>query len=241
MFTQEITQNTVNNVTLTSSINPSELEREVYWNSFYEASSPKRNTPSQFATFIANEFPFLNWVIDIGCGNGRDSLFFHEAGYNIIGIDGSSSAIQKSLSTMNESKYNDVSSTFICEKIDQLQFHSEFINNAQKISKIIYSRFFLHAINEQEEESFVQIASEISCPGDVLALEFRTTNDQYRPKVTGAHYRRFIEPSKLIEKLNQTNKWKKIYQIEGVGLAKFKSDDAYVCRLIFVASDKVTQ
>ena len=65
-----------------------------YWSSFYgEETHPI--FPSQFAIFthcnILNQYEN---ILELGCGNGRDSLFFQSVGYNVLGID---QVISKSL------------------------------------------------------------------------------------------------------------------------------------------------
>lgn len=63
-----------------------------YWNNFYSNNGAVLYQ-SQFAAHILNEFSSTKKIIDIGCGNGRDSLFFASHGLNVLGIDGSLSAI----------------------------------------------------------------------------------------------------------------------------------------------------
>lgn len=42
---------------------------------------------------MANELDRSTTIIDVGCGNARDSLFFEKYGYNTIGLDASDTAI----------------------------------------------------------------------------------------------------------------------------------------------------
>ena len=66
-----------------------------YWDSFYlQDGAPDK--PSNFATFIANEYSkFCNLIMDVGCGNGRDSFYFASQGIKSIGIDQSDEVIKK--------------------------------------------------------------------------------------------------------------------------------------------------
>ena len=66
-----------------------------YWNNFY--GDKKKFGESSFARFvlkkIKNKKNFK--IIDIGCGNGRDSFFFSKKKFNVTGVDISSRAIKR--------------------------------------------------------------------------------------------------------------------------------------------------
>ena len=47
-----------------------------YWDKYYsKLKNNNRLIPSQFAAFVAGELNTNSILIDIGCGNGRDSFF----------------------------------------------------------------------------------------------------------------------------------------------------------------------
>ena len=56
---------------------------------------------------------------------------------------------------------------------------------------LFYMRFFLHSIPEDVQETLIGVISSCARPGDMLAAEFRTTEDASAKKVFGRHYRRF--------------------------------------------------
>ena len=69
-----------------------------YWKKFYNSlnlSSEKRMPPSQFAAFCVTELKNLNinQLIELGSGDGRDSIFFAEEGLNVYASDKNSTAI----------------------------------------------------------------------------------------------------------------------------------------------------
>ena len=68
--------------------------------------------------------------------------------------------------------------------------------------------------------------------GDLLFLEYRNQDDEVRTKITPLHFRAFYESSK-ISYLAASKGLKKIYEISGLGLAKWNADDAAVTRQIF--------
>ena len=60
-----------------------------YWNDFYKKNSVTTE-PSPFARFISDlKLEDCGDIVDVGCGNGRDTLFFTELGFNCIGVDNS--------------------------------------------------------------------------------------------------------------------------------------------------------
>ena len=232
---------TITNSHLRSTLNQDEVNyfgltkeglRRSYWDDYY-ANIKKLNVPSQFAAFIANEYIDFPLIIDIGCGNGRDTQFFSYLGFNTIGIDGSESAIQY----CNQNIFNsdDIQKKNIFLKHDILELHQDakFIESINKTKKIFYSRFFLHAINHGEESCLFKFIQKSCCPGDFICLEFRTSLDENRSKVTGSHYRRYIDVDSFMKSIQSLMNLELIYLTEGIGLAKYKSDDAHVCRVIF--------
>ena len=80
------------------------------------------------------------------------------------------------------------------------------------------------------------LASDLTDPGDLLAVEYRTIRDLRGPKVTASHYRRYILPA-AFEARALGRGFDVIYAVEGFGFAKYKEDDAYVARTIFRRHD----
>ena len=61
-------------------------ENKKYWTNFYKSFNEKN--PSSFAIFCDTYFNLKNTLItDFGCGNGRDTIFFHNLGYKVWGVD----------------------------------------------------------------------------------------------------------------------------------------------------------
>jgi len=201
-----------------------------YWEVFYKK---QRNQfpPSQFAAFIANEFKDHPLFIDIGCGNGRDSLFFSYLGHDVVGIDKSSAAIEFCNSQMMST--NKRMSTFINSDICDLESHDTLFESLKLVKKVIYSRFFIHAIQEDKEDELFEFIRNICLnKEDVIALEFRTEEDAQNPKQAQAHFRRFISPNNLANKMQNSFNLQIEYQVQGYGMAKYGIEDAHVCRII---------
>lgn len=176
---------------------------EAYWNKYYAervATSESRVKPSLFADAMLHKYMEKGrHLVELGCGNGRDSLYFAKNGLNVTGIDASKVAIDE----LRQKNSLD-NCVFICD---------DFVS-AESIYQIqydyCYSRFTLHAINEQQETQILKKAYEMLKEGGYLFIEARSVNDkkyglgqavERNAFICDGHYRRFIELSKLLMKL----------------------------------------
>ena len=199
-----------------------------YWNNFYK--NKINMLPTQFAVFVANEYPEKNNVIDFGCGSGRDTLFLAKFYKKVIGIDASGEIIARNKKLKNSNK----NITFLLNDLSNENVLVDLLNNelGQIENCIFYARFFIHAVDEDTENKLLNLYK-ICKSNNLLALEFRTSKDENLKKQFGNHYRRFIDLNNLIDKV-QNLKLRVKYLVEGQGYAKYKVDDAYVARLMVI-------
>lgn len=200
-----------------------------FWNKFYK-NKLAVNKPSNFAIFVNN---FLKKkktkIVDVGCGNGRDLIFFKRKKFDFIGIDLSNNASQLIKKKLKKTEDKN--------KI----FNDDFVkfNYKKKIKNkfSIYSRFTWHTINKKNESLFINKISNLSNL-EYLFIETRSIKDDLFGKgkkiskyefITD-HYRRFINKKELIKKLKK--KFKIIYLKEKKGFSKFKKEDPCLIRLI---------
>jgi ubiquinone/menaquinone biosynthesis C-methylase UbiE len=200
-----------------------------YWETYY-ANQRTTDQPSDFARFCAKKYSSkFGQFFDIGCGNGRDTLFFSSQNIPCIGIDQSQQAITKN----NEKK----------KQLDlPAQFHiGDFSNfDYDSVSKdlfSVYSRFTLHAINYEEE---TRLFDHINRSKNLayLFIEARSIKDALYGSGTkvglheyvSTHYRRFIDPVVLKSKLEKTFDIE--YFEESQGFAKTETEDPCLIRLI---------
>ena len=210
-------------------------DEKSYWEGYY-AQSPthqRLRLPSQFASFCANELhqSSISQIVDLGCGNGRDSMFFAQTGFSVISIDQSENAIEhlgsfgfENLTAVAQSAlspFNDVvGQTFDVEQ-----------------PMAIYARFFLHALTDSEIDAFFSNCAQMTKTDDLVMVEYRNTDDATKPKETAAHYRNYLDP-KVIAGLASKYGMRRVYETAGVGFAKYRSDDANVSRQIFAREAK---
>ena len=211
-----------------------------YWNEYYIHNAPSvENKPSEFAKYIESRFLYEKkpaHILELGCGNGRDSLFFLSEGHIITAIDGSDVAIH-----MLKRITNSNNALFVC---------GDFVKSKtlyQMKYDCIYSRFTLHAISEeQEDELLANIRYALNSNG-ILAIEARTTNDELYGKgieienntfFYNEHYRRFINVSVFRNKIEKLG-FDIIYLDESNGFSRTQDSDPVLMRCICTAKTGV--
>ena len=193
-----------------------------HWNKFYKTFNVGRET--SFARFVLKKINKKKSILEIGCGNGRDTFFFSKNKINITGIDISRIAIKK-----NKIKNNISFQCFdFCKK-----------KILKKNFDYIYARFFIHAINEKQEFFFFKNCIRSTKPNSQIFLEFRTTKDNLIKKgihlsknerVSG-HYRRFIDVNEFVKKIKKLG-FILVYLSRSKNFAKFNKEKPDICRVI---------
>ena len=64
-----------------------------HWDEYYRKGNVP-SFPSPFAEYVAKKLNTEQHILEIGCGNGRDSTFFSSKGHHVTGLDRSHKAIE---------------------------------------------------------------------------------------------------------------------------------------------------
>lgn len=135
-----------------------------YWNQFYANPDECILTPSSFALHVQKQIPPNSNILDIGCGNCRDSLFFAQQGHSVTAIDTSL----------------DTSTPNIQHKNLQLSNNNalSYLSNTNNTYNVIYMRWFLHALPlDQQQEIILYASKQLSKNGGTIWIENRSIND----------------------------------------------------------------
>lgn len=204
-----------------------------YWERFY-----KQNTllvPSQFCTMVATEIEQGPCVIELGCGNGRDSLYLARQQHNVSAVDMSHEAVKSCSEKAREKGLENVS--FMQGDLSNQNDMTQLFIQARQASTcgtvIGYSRFVMHSINDEQEAKFLENISSLMQEGEKIYFEFRSKEDAELDKTFGGHYRRFVDTDAFIAAQTQIYGFSLDYSLTGRGMAKYRSEDPYVSRLIF--------
>lgn len=203
-----------------------------YWNQYYNSGAAPLEA-SSFAKYVLENYlePSCR-LLELGCGNGRDSLYFGANGIQVIGIDSSKQVI---LQQQNNDPEGNV--LFVCDDFTKTNvlYQQQF--------NYCYSRFTLHAISLQQEEYVLQNVYQALKRGGksgFFFIEVRGVHDEIYGKgemvardsyIYEGHFRRFIRREELEERLRQ-NGFEIISSEENRGLAVYKNQDPMVIRIV---------
>jgi SAM-dependent methyltransferase len=132
----------------------------VYWETFYDEPDETIDNASQFAVYVAKHIQNSSDILDLGCGNCRDSIFFTKEGHSVTAVD---TALKKNT---REGSLRRV-------KEDVLQY----IQRTSASYDVIYMRWFLHALPVRQQYSVIRHAAACLRYGGTLWIENRSIND----------------------------------------------------------------
>lgn len=209
-----------------------EFDRDtVYWDDYYKANKATTNVSlfaqSIFEKYLAGK---TGKVLELGCGNGRDSRFFLSKGYDVTAIDASRNAIAE----LQKEFVGEEKAAFFC---------GDFVNEKSIYIErydFCYSRFSIHAIDEKQEDVLIKNVFSAMTAGGYFFIETRSVHDELYGKGRKAgedaffhdgHYRRFIRKEKLREKLEK-NGFVIVKLDEDRGFAPYGEEDPIIIRCI---------
>ena len=178
-----------------------------YWSIFYNKFNDLN--PSKFAEFIESYLNTFNKqfrILDIGCGNGRDTYYLAKK-HVVLGIDISN----------------------LPKDSDQARFQQENMVTFDKTNyDIIYSRFTFHSISDELQEKLIESIK----PNTILCIETRSDKDRDIEKTYGDnHYRNYTNLNKITLLLKKNN-FKIIHSSECRDVARYKSENPTCIRII---------
>jgi SAM-dependent methyltransferase len=221
---------------------------KIYWTDYY-CHNRKILAPSSFARFVARSGHLRRHVVDVGCGNGRDSFYLTAVRPTVIGIDNCSAAIEaaKAHEAPPTSKGVLRSLVGLFRKRPVLSFVHGDITDPETLQNLLrtarppsekggltlYVRFLLHAITRIQQDKFLECAAQDLQEGDTVAFEFRTDQDEHLKKNKKLDGRRFIRPEAIERQMGELG-FQLLKREEGINFSPHLSENPHLCRLIFV-------
>lgn len=203
------------------------IDDKKYWSDFY-FNNRLTEKPSLFAQYLIENFVIgsEDVLFELGCGNGRDSIFFEKNNIFVTAVD----QCENNIKLLNE-KYKNIN--FLAKDFTNL-------SNLECKVNVVYSRFTLHAINHEGEKRTLKWAYNNLKNNGVLCVEARTLKDPIFGKgidkgnniwFYNNHHRRFIDALSFKNRLVEIG-FEIVFFEENNGFAKFKDNDPVVLRAI---------
>lgn len=172
-------------------------------------------------------------VVDFGCGNGRDALFFANNGLPVLALDRSHEAVAI---VRGEALHRQLDLTALSVDLCRQADRATVVRHARRLGApaLCYGRFLFHSLPSTCAEALLREVSR-ALPATRWALEFRTTADRALPKVL-SHRRRFVSLPDILD-LARGLDYRVEYCVEGRGLAPFGPEDPVVARLLLSGPD----
>ncbi|GAA4722332.1 hypothetical protein GCM10023350_00500 [Nocardioides endophyticus] len=207
-----------------------EQRSKVYWADFYART--EYTTGSTFFEFVSDRPGTPGTVVDIGCGDGRDSCAFGATGSRVLGLDQSPVGIEHARRRAADLGLDRVEfRTCDVSRVEDLGAALDAVRDSAGAPTLFYLRFFLHAIRERVQVALLDAIDAHARPGDQLAAEFRTDRDADTSKVHPKHYRRFQNGPELVADL-QRRGWTIEHQEERSGLSPYGEEDPVLMRVV---------
>ena len=188
-----------------------------YWKNLYYSDVELPETHSSFADFVYSYLPEKQTLVDIGCGNGRDTAFFEKKYDRVYGYD-----------FVSNPKYLGDKSNLVIEDVED--FDISYV-------QIYYMRFFAHAIDENLFDGLLEKLS--FSKNSTICIETRSSKEYTNePKlitnfdsgIGSPHYRILYSKDYLEKKVSQS--FKIDYIVEDKDLSPYLKDNPYIIRII---------
>jgi tellurite methyltransferase len=195
-----------------------------YWDEFYKKDRTLTYKSSNFSKYVLQyirDNNFKGELVDIGCGNGKDLIYFYRNGMNVTGID-LSSTIHPILQTK-----------FVKDDIISYDY-SKF--------NMLYLRFVVHSLKEDELDKFLQNVSKNK--NQHIFIETRSstviTNEDksetfFKSCIGDTHFRMLYSKNYLTNKLSSY--FNIIESNEGL-YSPFRGENPYCLRFILNSCKK---
>ncbi|MDA0302807.1 MAG: class I SAM-dependent methyltransferase [Bacteroidetes bacterium] len=196
-----------------------------YWESYYR-QNPNPSGESPFARFVSGFLNEGDSLYELGCGNGRDSVFFGKKGVRVHAFD----QCEEELAYLTAQN-----------SLSNVHFEAGDFTNLGPKSRVdfIYSRFTLHSVTEDKEIDTLRWSFDALNENGLVFIEIRSILDELygqgekvgKNEFVTSHYRRFVALNSFVSRIEEAG-FSILYKLESKGLAPHGDDDPIVIRVV---------
>lgn len=129
--------------------------------------------PTEFAQEVQSLIPKKSTILDIGCGQGQDSLYFAEHGHEVAAIDNAETVIER-----NKQRHKHPNLSFGVMDISRpLSFANETFD-------VVYASFSLHYFTGGITKNIFEELARVTKNSGLLCFICKSTKDFYYGKGT---------------------------------------------------------
>lgn len=210
----------------------SSMRHRRHWDRLYDGAlgSEVSDSPSPFAAWVLPQLRADRPVLDVGCGNGRDTFWLADNGLTVIGLDYSKATMARcrarraetgSTATFRPMNFYDLRETLV---------RAALLGRETRGPRTVYARFLLHALEPDGRRAMWRFVDMVLRGRGDAFFEFRTPRDIGRPKAFERHFCQYLEPDEVCAEINQAG-GEVVERTEGVGLSPYDGEDPYLCRV----------
>jgi ubiquinone/menaquinone biosynthesis C-methylase UbiE len=195
-----------------------------YWDSVYRIGNVPTNE-SHFARCVLNKIKYNQVILDLGCGNGRDSAYFSNHKHTVLSLDNSHEALKKAQELSNNKIVP------ILADASKMSITSPFVD-------VVYSRFSLHSMDRDSYLKCIKNMWDCLKWEGSFFIEVRSVKDELfeegekvdKDTYTTDHSRRFFDIKTLVDDLESLG-FVVEFAEENKGWAVYKGSDPKVIRV----------
>lgn len=146
------------------------IKKEI-WDKRHKDSFGRLHRPTEFCKFVY--FNFLKdkkgKLLDLACGKGADSVFFHNKGFIVTGIDYSTEAIKQFNDT--QKRYEILISTLTKDITEPLPFEPRMFD-------VVYSRLGINYFDDETTKNIVSEVKRVLRSEGLFIFQVKSVNDK---------------------------------------------------------------
>jgi len=196
------------------------MKRKEVWEKLYEKKNRYGTEPCHFAIKSLEWMKKIkgNKILELGCGEGKDSVFFAKNGYEVFSLDCSEKAIKSFEENIVKNDVKKLVHPILYDITIPLKFDDETFD-------VVFAHLSLHYFDDQTNTKIFTEIRRVLKVGGLLFVRVKSTEDQLYGKgkkieedmFEFGHIRHFFSKEYLMSKI-------KGFKILSIAQTKEKSD-----------------